>query len=67
MLFSGTVRENITLLRPQASEEEIKQAVTVSCAEFVYDLENGLDFVLSEDGGGISEGQAQRLAVARAL
>ena len=67
MLFSGTVRENITLLRPQASEEEIKQAVTDSCAEFVYDLENGLDFVLSEDGGGISEGQAQRLAVARAL
>lgn len=67
MLFSGTVKENITLLRPQATDEEIKKAVSDACAEFVYDLENGLDFVLSEDGGGISEGQAQRLAVARAL
>lgn len=67
MLFSGTVKENITLLRPQATDEEIKMAVSDACAEFVYDLENGVDFVLSEDGGGISEGQAQRLAVARAL
>lgn len=67
MLFSGTVRENITLLRPDASEDEIRIAISDACAEFVYDLENGLDFVLSEDGGGISEGQAQRLAVVRAL
>lgn len=67
MLFSGTVRENITLLRPDATEEEIKKAVSDSCAEFAYDLENGLDFVLGEDGAGISEGQAQRLAIARAL
>ena len=67
MLFSGTVKENITLLRPDASDENIKTAIYDACAEFVYDLENGIDFVLSEDGGGISEGQAQRLAVARAL
>ncbi|MBR5320648.1 MAG: ABC transporter ATP-binding protein [Clostridia bacterium] len=67
MLFSGTVRENITMLRPDASEDEIKDAISIACAEFVYDLENGLDFVLAEDGGGISEGQAQRLAIARAL
>lgn len=67
MLFSGTVRENITVLRPEATEEEIEKALNDSCAEFAYDLENGLDFVLGEDGSGISEGQAQRLAIARAL
>ncbi len=67
MLFSGTIRENITLLRTDATDDEIKNAITDACAEFVYDLENGLDFVLSEDGGGISEGQAQRLAIVRAL
>lgn len=67
MLFSGTIRENLTLLRPNADEEEIRTALNDACADFVYDLENGLDFVLGEDGGGISEGQAQRLAIARAL
>lgn len=67
MLFSGTVRENITLLKPDASDSEIQGAISDACAEFVYDLDGGLDFVLSEDGGGISEGQAQRLAVVRAL
>lgn len=67
MLFSGTVKENITLLRPDATEEEIRVAVSDACAEFVYNLEGGLDFTLNEDGGGISEGQAQRIAVARAL
>lgn len=67
MLFSGTVKENITLLRPDATDEEIRTAISDACAEFVYDLEKGLEFMLSEDGGGISEGQAQRLAVARAL
>ena len=67
MLFSGTVRENITMLRPDATEEEIEKAIVDSCAEFAYDLENGLDFVLGEDGAGISEGQAQRLAITRAL
>ncbi len=67
MLFSGTVRENITILSPDSTEEEIKQALSDSCADFAYELENGLDFVLGEDGTGISEGQAQRLAIARAL
>ncbi len=67
MLFSGSVRENVTMLCPNATDEMINTAISDACAEFVYDLENGLDFVLSEDGGGISEGQAQRLAVARAL
>lgn len=67
MLFSGTIRENVTMLKPDATELEIKEALSDACAEFVYDIDGGLDFVLSEDGGGISEGQAQRLAVARAL
>ncbi len=67
MLFSGSVRENITMLYPEATDDEIRLAITDSCAEFVYNLENGLDFMLGEDGAGISEGQAQRLAIARAL
>ncbi len=67
MLFSGTVRENITMLNHDATDEEIAKALSDSCAEFAYDLENGLDFMLGEDGAGISEGQAQRLAIARAL
>lgn len=67
MLFSGTVRENITILYPTATDEEIEKAISDSCAEFAYSLENGLDFMLGEDGAGISEGQAQRLAIARAL
>ncbi len=67
MLFSGTVRENITMLRPEATEEEIEKALNDACAEFAYDLENGLDFILGENGAGISEGQAQRLAIVRAL
>ncbi len=67
MLFSGTVRENITMLRPDASDEEIRRALEVSAAEFAYELDGGLDFMLGEGGSGISQGQAQRLAIARAL
>ncbi len=67
MLFSGSVRENITMLYPEATDDEIRLAITDACAEFVYDFQGGLDFVLGEDGAGISEGQAQRLAIVRAL
>ncbi len=67
MLFSGTVRENITVLNPEATEEEIKKALENSAAEFAYDLDGGLDFELGESGEGVSQGQAQRLAIARAL
>lgn len=67
MLFSGTVRDNITMLSPDADDEKIKSAVYNACAEFVYDLPNGLDTVLGESGAGISEGQGQRIAIARAL
>ncbi len=65
-LFSGTVRENITFKRDY-SEEKIKEAITASCAEFIYELPLGLDTVLTERGGGISEGQRQRLSVCRAV
>ncbi len=67
MLFSGTVRENITILRPDATDDEVQKALRDACAEFAYDLEGGLDFMLNEDGIGVSQGQAQRLAIARAL
>lgn len=67
MLFSGTIRENLTILRPQATEDEIREALSVASAEFAYNLDGGLDFVLGEAGLGVSEGQAQRIAIARAI
>ena len=68
LLFSGTVLDNLTIVKPEATEEEIRQAVFVSCMdEFVQKLPDGLHAVLGESGTGLSEGQAQRLAIARAL
>lgn len=68
MLFSGSLRENITLLNPNATEEEISNALKISCADgFVKSFPSGLDTLLGEDGNGVSQGQAQRLAVARAV
>ena len=68
LLFSGTVRDNIRFIREDATDEEVKEAVRISCADsFVYDLPKGLDTVLGEGGRGLSEGQIQRLAVARAV
>lgn len=67
MLFSGTVRENITILNPEATDDEIRKALENAAAEFAYDLDGGLDFVLGESGAGVSQGQAQRLAIVRAL
>lgn len=67
-LFSGTLRENILLINPKAKEEEIKEALKISdIYDFVETLPEGLDTVIGEKGLGISEGQAQRLAIARAL
>lgn len=66
-LFSGTVRENLLLARPDASEEALRDALHTAVADFVYDLPEGLDTPCGETGGGLSEGQAQRIAVARAL
>jgi len=68
LLFSGTLRENLTLAKPNATEEELEQAVYISAMdEFLSQLPLGLDTPLGESGAGISEGQAQRLAIARAI
>lgn len=68
LLFSGTLRENITLTRPDASEEEIANAVYVSGMDaFLPQLPDGLETLLGENAHGLSEGQAQRLAIARAV
>ncbi len=67
-LFSGTLRENIKLINPYATDEEIHKAMEISSIEdFVETLPDGLDTVLGEKGTGVSEGQAQRLAIARAI
>ena len=68
LLLSGTLRENLTIVKPQATEEEIAQALYVSAMEdYLPQLPKGLDTVLGESGAGLSEGQAQRLAIARAV
>lgn len=68
LLLSGTIRENLTVVRPQATEDEIQDAVHVSAMdEFLPQLPQGLDTLLGESGMGLSEGQAQRLAIARAV
>ena len=68
LLLSGTLRENLMITRPDATEEEIRQAVYVSgMDEYLPQLPHGLDTVIGEGGAGLSEGQAQRLAIARAV
>jgi ATP-binding cassette subfamily B protein len=68
LLLSGTLRENLTIIKPDATETEIAQALYVSTMEdFLPQLPQGLDTVLGESGAGLSEGQAQRLAIARAV
>ncbi|MBQ1241783.1 MAG: ATP-binding cassette domain-containing protein, partial [Oscillospiraceae bacterium] len=68
LLLSGTLRENLTITRPEASEEEIAEALHVSAlGEVLSQLPKGLETRLGEDGAGLSEGQAQRLAIARAV
>jgi ATP-binding cassette subfamily B protein len=68
LLLSGSLRENLTIVKPNASAEEIRQAVYVSgMEEYLQQLPAGLDTVLGENAAGLSEGQAQRLAIARAV
>lgn len=68
LLLSGTLRENLTIVNPAATEAEISKAVYVSAMdEFLPGLPQGLDTPLGESGAGLSEGQAQRLAIARAV
>ena len=66
-LLSGTIRDNLRLGRLGATEEEMANALHMACADFVFDLPEGLDTECSESGGGLSEGQAQRISIARAL
>lgn len=66
-MLSGTIRDNLLLGKLNATDEELEEALKTSCADFVLDLPEGLDTVCSESGGGLSEGQAQRIAIARAL
>ena len=66
-LMSGSIRDNLLLASPDATEQEMLDALKKSCAEFVEDLPEGLDTLCSEKGGGLSEGQSQRISIARAL
>ena len=66
-LLSGTIRDNLRLGKLDATDEEMLEALRLSCADFVADLPDGLDRLCAEDGGGLSEGQAQRISIARAL
>lgn len=66
-LVSGTIRENLLMGDPDATEEQIRRALYIACADYVYDLPRGIDNEVTERGGGLSEGQAQRIAVARSI
>jgi ATP-binding cassette subfamily B protein len=66
-LFSASVRDNILLGREQSTEEELREAITVAQAQFVYDLPEGLETKIGEEGLSLSGGQRQRLALARAV
>lgn len=66
-LFSSSVRENILLGNPTATEEDLKQAIEIAQAQFAYDLPNGLDTTIGEEGLSLSGGQRQRIALARAV
>lgn len=68
LIFSGTIRENLLIVRPDATEDEINRAVYVSAMDaYLPQLPDGLDTLLGESGAGLSEGQVQRLAIARAV
>ncbi len=68
-LMSGSIRNVVSFAdkHAKADEERIRRALTIACAEFVYELEDGLETLLGERGMGLSEGQMQRIAIARAI
>ena len=66
-LFSGTIRDNLMMGNPEATEEQMNKALHTAAADFVFDLPAGINTQCFEAGGGLSEGQAQRIAIARAL
>ena len=68
MLISGTIKDNITFINPSATDDEIAKAIEISCAkQFIDELPLGIETVIGEKGMGLSEGQIQRLAIARSL
>ena len=66
-LMSGTIRENLLLGDPSASDSQLDEVLYLAAADFVKDLPEGLDTLCGERGSGLSEGQAQRIAIARSL
>ena len=66
-MMSGTIRENLQMGNVDATDDEMYEALDTACADFVRSLSDGLDTEFSEQGGGLSEGQAQRICIARAL
>ncbi|MBF1456468.1 MAG: ABC transporter ATP-binding protein [Prevotella nigrescens] len=66
-LMSGTIRDNLRLGKLDATDDEMAEALKRSRADFVFELPDGLDTKCTEQGGGLSEGQAQRISIARAL
>lgn len=66
-LFSGTIRSNLLVGNPDAGEDMLVKVLEVASAGFVLGLPEGLDTVLGVGGSGVSEGQAQRIAIARSL
>jgi ATP-binding cassette subfamily B protein len=66
-LFSASVRDNVLLGRPDSTEQELAEAISIAQADFVYELPDGLDTKIGEEGLSLSGGQRQRLALARAV
>ena len=66
-LLSGSIRNNLRIGNPHATDEEMREVLHIADADFVFDSPQGLDMMCSERGGGLSEGQAQRIGLARAL
>lgn len=66
-LLSGTIRDNLLMGNPLANDEQINEVLHLACADFVFALPDGLQTLCTEKGSGLSEGQAQRIAIARAL
>ena len=66
-LLSGPIRDNLLIGNPRASEDDMRRALHTAVADFVFSLPDGMDTVCGEQGTGLSEGQAQRIAIARGL
>lgn len=66
-LFSGSIRNNLLLGNANANESQLERVLNIASASFVFNLPEGIDTILGENGSGLSEGQAQRIAIARSL